>query len=112
ETVLLYVISAFYLWLPCLQSTGFRSFEALRYSYQLVAGVKGKIVRAHFLSMTLAEIALGAACFFVSPAWAVFAIATVIFTFLILLFVTRMQVAYFDCAQIERADLKTYYYND
>lgn len=109
ETVLLYVISAFYLWLPCLQITGFRSFEALRYSYQLVAGVKGKIVRSQFISLTLAEVALGAASLFVSSAWAVFAIAVVIFTFLILLFVTRMQAVYFDCAQIERADLKTYY---
>lgn len=109
QLVLLYVISAFYLWLPCLQITGFRSFEALRYSYQLVAGVKGKIVRSQFLSMTLAEVALGAACVFISSAGAVFAIASVIFTALILLFVTRMQVAYFDCAQMERADLKTYY---
>ena len=109
EFVLLYVIAAFYLWLPCLQITGFRSFEALRYSYQLVTGVKSKIVRSQFFSLTIAEIALSAACVFVGSAWAVFAIATLIFTFLILLFVTRMQVVYFDCAQIERADLKTYY---
>lgn len=109
EAVLLYVISAFYLWLPCLQITGFRSFEALRYSYQLVTGVKSKIVRSQFLSLTVAEIVLGAACVFVPSAWAVFVIAAAFFTFLILLFVTRMQVAYFDCAQIDRADLKTYY---
>ncbi|MDD6994607.1 MAG: hypothetical protein SPH68_03585 [Candidatus Borkfalkiaceae bacterium] len=109
QAVLLYVISAFYLWLPCLQITGFRSFEALRYSYQLVTGVQGKIVRSQFLSVAIAETALGAACVFVSSFWAVFAIAAVVFTFLILLFVTRMQVVYFDCAQIERADLKTYY---
>lgn len=109
EIGLLYVVSAFYLWLPCLQITGFRPFEALTYSYRLIEPVKGKIVWAQFVVMALAETALGAACMFVPAKGAVFALATAIFAMVILVFVTRMQVAYFDCAQMERADLKTYF---
>lgn len=109
QAILLYVVSTFYLWLPCLQITGFRSFEALRYSYQLVAPVKGKIIGAQFVSMLIAEVALGEACMFIPVKGVAFAIAAVIFAGEILVFVTRMQVAYFDCAQIERADLKPYF---
>lgn len=109
EIVLLYVVSVFYLWLPCLQITGFRSFEALRYSYQLVAPVKWKIVWEQFLSMVIAETVLSVASVLIPSNTAVFILAAVVFAFLILLFVTRMQVAYFDCAQMDRADLKPYY---
>lgn len=109
QLALLYVISIFYLWVPCMQITGFRSFEALRYSYQLAAPVKKHFVWWQFLNLTLAEVVIGAACVFIEAFPAVFAIAAVVFGCMILLFVTRMQVAYFDCAQMERADLKTYY---
>lgn len=50
HVVLLYVIGCIYLWLPCMQITGFRAMEALHYSYQLYAPVKGKVLLAQFLT--------------------------------------------------------------
>lgn len=110
QTALLFVVSLFYLWLPCLQITGFRSFEALSYSYQLATGVKRKIVREQFVSMTIAEILIGLVCVFAPWAWLKLVLNSAVFAGQILLFVTRMQVVYFDRAQLERADEKNYYF--
>ena len=41
--VLFYCSTIFYLWLPCLQHTGFHGYEALRYSYQLMINVRGRL---------------------------------------------------------------------
>lgn len=111
HVALLYVIALFYLWLPCLQITGFKSFEALSYSYQLAAGVKWTFVREQLLSMVIAEILFGVICIFVPWAWLELVLCSLVFAGLILIFVTRMQVAYFDRAQLDRADLKTYFFN-
>lgn len=110
QIALLFVVSLFYLWLPCLQITGFRSFEALSYSYQLATGVKRKIVREQFVSMTIAEILIGLVCVFAPWAWLKLVLNSAVFAGQILLFVTRMQVVYFDRAQLERADEKNYYF--
>lgn len=107
--VLLYVVSLFYLWLPCLQITGFRAFEALRYSYQLVAPVKMRIVFGQWISVTIAEILIGLTAIFVPMRGFSFAAAAVLYMFMTVMFCVRMQVAYFDRAQLERADLKKYY---
>lgn len=108
--VLLYVVSLFYLWLPCLQITGFRAFEALRYSYQLVAPVKMRIVFGQWISVTISEILIGLTAIFVPMRGFSFAAATVLYMFMTVMFCVRMQVAYFDRAQLERADLKKYYH--
>lgn len=110
QIALLFVVSLFYLWLPCLQITGFRSFEALSYSYQLATGVKRTIVREQFVSMTIAEILIGLVCVFAPWAWLKLVLNSAVFAGQILLFVTRMQVVYFDRAQLERADEKHYYF--
>lgn len=108
--VLLYVVSLFYLWLPCLQITGFRAFEALRYSYQLVAPVKMRIVFGQWISVTISEILIGLTAIFVPMRGFSFAAAAVLYMFMTVLFCVRMQVAYFDRAQLERTDLKKYYH--
>ena len=108
--VLLYVVSLFYLWLPCLQITGFRAFEALRYSYQLVAPVKMRIVFGQWISVTISEILIGLTAIFVPMRGFSFAEAAVLYMFMTVMFCVRMQVAYFDRAQLERADLKKYYH--
>lgn len=110
QIALLFVVSLFYLWLPCLQITGFRSFEALSYSYQLATGAKRTIVREQFVSMTIAEILIGLVCVFAPWAWLKLVLNSAVFAGQILLFVTRMQVVYFDRAQLERADEKNYYF--
>lgn len=110
QIALLFVVSLFYLWLPCLQITGFRSFEALSYSYQLATGRE-------------ADDCAGTVCFdddcrnfnrsrlrFAPWAWLKLVLNSAVFAGQILLFVTRMQVVYFDRAQLERADEKNYYF--
>ena len=108
--ILLYIVSIFYLWLPCLQITGFRAFEALRYSYQLVAPVKPRIIFGQLFSMLVAEVLLGVAAVFIPGKIAAIVIAAILYAFMTLMFCVRMQVIYFDRAQLERADLKNYYH--
>ena len=108
--VLLYAVSVFYLWLPCLQITGFRSFEALRYSYQLVSPVKAKIIFGQFLGILIAEAALTAYALFVPNPVGFLVIATLLLTWMLGLFCVRMQVVYFDRAGLDRADLQRRYY--
>lgn len=110
HVVLLYVVSVFYLWLPCFQITGFRPFEALRYSYQLMGKAKWRVIGEQFFSLVIAEALLAAVSIFVRGYFAVFALATIVFAGMILIFVARMQVVYFECAQIDRADLEKKFY--
>ena len=107
--VLLYVLSIFYLWLPCMQITGFRAFEALRYSYQLVAPIQTKLVVNQLAFLLVCEALIGATVVFVSGVIASFVAATVLYTAIILIYGVRMLIVYFDLAQVERADLKKYY---
>ena len=109
HVVLLYVLSVFYLWLPCMQITGFRAFEALRYSYQLVAPHQTKIVAFQVVYLLISEVLIGATVLLISSTVASFIAATVVYTTIILMYCIRMLVVYFDLAQIERADLKKFY---
>ena len=107
--VLLYVITLGYLWLPCMHITGFRAFEALRYSYQLCHPIKGKIIFNQFWLLVLAEALIAASVFIPADAVVPVLVATLFYAFMIMLFCVRMHVVYFDRAQMERADLKKYY---
>ena len=71
---------------------------------------KRTIVREQFVSMTIAEILIGLVCVFAPWAWLKLVLNSAVFAGQILLFVTRMQVVYFDRAQLERADEKNYYF--
>lgn len=107
HVVLIYAIGTIYLWLPCMQITGFRALEALQYSYQLIAPVKWEILTGQIVGLLCAE-ALLAVCVLFVPESITFLVLTVVFAFLVMLFCVRMQVAYFDRDNIERADLKRY----
>lgn len=106
--VLLYALSIFYLWLPCVQITGFKAFEALRYSYQLVAPIQMDIVIGQAIFLLVSGLFVGASVVFIEGGLVAFLVATVLYTFMILSYCIRMQIVYFDRAQIERADLKKY----
>ena len=110
HAVLLYVLSIFYLWLPCMQITGFKAFEALRYSYQLVAPIQTKLVVGQVAFLLLCEALIGATVVLISGSIASFVAATILYATMILIYCIRMLVVYFDRAQIERADLKRYYH--
>ncbi len=110
HVALTYAISLIYLWLPCMQITGFRTFEALRYGFLLCEPIQGNIIWVQALSMVVAEAAIVAATLLLpSVLVASVVVATMLYAVLILQFCVRMQIVYFDRAQIERADLKKYY---
>jgi hypothetical protein len=109
HVVLLYAIGAIYLWLPCMQITGFPAVEALQYSHQLVTSVKWRILFGQLLFLLGTE-ALLVVCAWILPEFIVFtAWTTLLFTILLLFYCVRMVIAYFERDQIERADLRKYY---
>ena len=107
---LVYVLSVFYLWLPCLQLTGFRPAEALRYSYFLVSPVRMGIVLSQFITLVVFEIVITLAVVLFSSWFISFIVAAAFYTIATMIFCVRMQVVYFDRAQIERADLRKNYF--
>lgn len=109
HVVLMVSIGAIYLWLPCMQITGFRLFEALHYSYHLMSPIKWKIMLSQ-IAVLLSVEALICACsmFVVSPV--VFrVVVAVLYACVLMIYCVRMQVAYFDRDNIERADTAKYY---
>jgi hypothetical protein len=108
--VLTYVITLVYLWLPCMQITGFRTFEALRYGFLLCEPIQGKLTLVQSVSMLFAEFAIAATTLWLPEVQAVSILVTAgLYAAMILSFCVRMQIVYFDRGQIERADLKAYY---
>ena len=106
---LLSAIGAIYLWLPCMQITGFRAIEALQYSHQLVTSVRWRILVGQLLLLFSTE-ALLVSCAWFFPDVIIFTtVTTLLFTWLMLFYCVRMMIAYFDRDQIERADLRKYY---
>lgn len=109
HTVLIYAIGAIYLWLPCMQITGFRAIEALQYSYQLTSPVKWRLLFGQLFSLFLVE-ALICVCAYFIPYSGVFWLVTAgLYSLLIMTYCVRMMVAYFERDNIERADLNRYY---
>ncbi|MBQ8685860.1 MAG: hypothetical protein IJ514_06795 [Clostridia bacterium] len=107
--VLLYLIGIFYLWLPCMQITGFKAGEALYYSNQLSAPVKWKILLGQLLVMLVAELSICICAWYaVNFLWFTL-LTTALYALMIMIFCVRMQIAYFDLDNIDRADLIGYY---
>ena len=110
HVLLTYAISFVYLWLPCMQITGFRTFEALRYAFILCEPVQWKIVFSQTISLLVAGVAITLVTLYVPNVQMISVlVSTVCYAIIILQFCVRMQIIYFDRAQIERADLKKYY---
>ncbi len=107
--LLVYAVSAIYLWLPCMQITGFRTPEAFEYSYQLMGEIKGRIMLAQLGVLFLVEGIICACAKFIPSHLAFDVITSVLFAGLIMIFCVRMQVAYFDRDHIDRADKAKYY---
>ena len=109
--VLLSVVAAIYLWLPCMQITGFKAFEALRYSYILCEPIRWRIIITHAVFLMFAEAVIMASVILLpDSAILMCVVATIFYAVMIMQFCVRMQIAYFDREQIERADLKKYYH--
>ncbi len=106
HVVFMIAVSAIYLWLPCMQITGFRTKEAWAYSYRLMADVKGKIVVIQLLTLLLTESLISLCAVAISNALAFDCIVAVIYGVVIMVFCVRMEIAYFERDHIERADIK------
>lgn len=105
--IFLYVFEAFFLWLPCLQITGFRPYHAFLYSYRLSIGVRWKLIAAHALSLIVSFAIVGGAAFL--PELAACSIAFVLCLFLFASFFIRMETVYFMTDKIDREDvIKSY----
>ncbi len=111
HVALLFVVAAVYLWLPCMQITGFKPFEALRYSNILCESIKGKLVFAQFIILFISEILIAVSVLCLPQMEVVsLIVATVLYSFMIMIFCVRMQMCYLERTQTERADLKKYYH--
>lgn len=108
--LLIHLVSIFYLWLPCMQHTGFRTTEAFRISHELLEPVKARIVVTQVLTVLLIEAIIAALVVFISNWLVSFFVAAALYAVLIMVFFVRMQIVYFDRSGIEREDLKTGYF--
>ena len=107
--LLLYTISLIYLWLPCMQITGFKSMEALYYSNRLSASVKWKISFNQLLSFVAVEVIM-VLCVILTPSETVFfLLTTASYAFVIMIYCVRMEIMYFELDNIGRADVTKYY---
>ncbi len=109
HVLLLYAIGTVYLWLPCMQITGFRAFEALNYSYQLITPVKWMLIAGQLAVLFSVEILIGLCVAFIRAEIAFFIWTTILYAIIIMTFCVRMQIVYFARDNIERADLLGYY---
>jgi len=108
HVVLIYAVGKIYLWLPCMQITGFKAFEALHYSQYLMSTMRWKLLLSQLGILFFVE-ALIALCALTPVTWLFTLLTTVFYVLVIIIFCVRMMVAYFDRDQIERADLRRYY---
>ena len=107
--VLLYTISMLYLWLPCMQITGFRAVEALQYSNQLSSPLKWHIILSQTLSIFTVEALLISTVHFTTGFLMFTTMSSLLFALLLIVFCVRMEIVYFDSDNIERRDLRKYY---
>ena len=102
---LIYVIGLIYLWLPCMQITGFRALQALYYSHRLVSPVKWRILIGQMGMLLFAETLICLCAYFV-PNPILFTISTtVLYGWLMMLFCVRMQMVYFEREHLSHADV-------
>lgn len=107
--VLIYAVGVIYLWLPCMQITGFPALEALQYAQQLMVPIKWRIAWKQVLFLLFTQCLIVLCAFFFQSGVLFWVFASLLYAFLIMLFCVRMMVVYFDRDNIERADLKPYY---
>lgn len=106
HVLLIYGVSAIYLWLPCMQITGFKAVEALKYSYQLVRPVKYGILVGQLVCLLVAEAIICASAYFVGNYLTFIVVTTLIFAIVLMVYCVRMELAYFDRDHLGRADIK------
>ena len=105
--LLLYVVALMYLFLPCKQVTGFRTYDAFFYSYRLMTGVRGKLLLSLFISIAGSFVFLTSASLLHISVFII--IAFLICAMLFMSFGVRMETVYFKTDKLDREDqLKSY----
>ena len=107
--LLMVSVGVIYLWLPCMQITGFRAFEALSYSYQLMNPIKWKIMLAQIGVLFVVEGLICACAIYFTMPLTFNIVAAVLYAGVMMIYCVRMQIAYFDRDNIQRADMIKYY---
>lgn len=108
HAALLYVLGIIYLWLPCMQITGFPVLEALQHSYQLVLPVRWGIFAEQMCFLLFTETIIGVCAVFLPNSITFTLITTALILLLFLYYLVRMEVVYFGQEHLERMDLKKY----
>ena len=108
HAVLLYGLGTIYLWLPCMQITGFPLMESLQHSYQLVLPVRWGIFAEQTYFLLFTEAVIGVCAVFLPESLVFTVITTALIVILLLYYIVRMEIVYFDRDHIERKDLKKY----
>lgn len=101
--VLLYITTIFYLWIPCLQATGFNAYHAFVYSYRLMMGVRWQLVLAFVTSFLVSFVAIGGLS--QTPGVVFRLVSFALFVILFMSFTVRMEEAYFTTDRLDREDL-------
>ena len=109
HVILVYVIGLIYLWLPCMQITGFKATDALYYAHRISESSQWHIVLGQLFSLFVAEAAICVFAIFAQNGILFTVLTAVFYALLIMIYCVRMQVAYFDLDNIERADLASRY---
>lgn len=109
HVLLLYAVGLIYLWLPCMQLTGFKAADALYYSYQISESSKWHILLGQLFSLLVVEAAIFVFALYAQNSVVFTVLTAVFYGIVMMIYCVRMQVVYFDLDNIERADL-TYYY--
>ncbi|MBQ9728861.1 MAG: hypothetical protein IJV85_04620 [Clostridia bacterium] len=110
HVALLAIIDHIYLWLPCMQITGFRAFEALHYSQQLMAAVRWKVLLGQMIPLFVCEVLICLCAWLSSGFWVFTILTTALYSILLMIYCVRMELVYFDRDHIERADIARYYH--
>ena len=109
HVLLMVSVGSVYLWLPCMQITGFRAFEALAYAYQLMNTVKWKIMFAQIAVLIAVEALVCVCAVYVVVPLAFRIVVSLLYAGVVMIYCVRMQIAYLDRDNIERADVGRYY---
>lgn len=99
----LYLVEVFFLWLPGMQATGFRPYDAFLYSYRLTMKVRWRLVLAHALSVLALVLFVGGTAFL--PEYVCRGVAFFVDLFLFTGFFVRMETVYFEADKLDREDL-------
>ncbi len=101
--VLLYLIAIFFLWLPCVQITGFKPYNAFVYSYRLVLSVRWKLIASLAISFTAMFTVL--CCCALLPEYIFRVVAFILFLLIFPAFCVRMLTVYYETDRLDREDV-------